>query len=310
MKRPRDTRLAVMLLTPAFAVLGVFGVGPLFYAIYMSFFRMVRGGGKTFIGASNYSEALTSEEFWNSFFVTFYYALGVVPVTIVLSFFIAAGLFRATRFRGLLRTLFFLPYVTSVVASAMIWRVLLDPSAGVANHLLRVAGLSTQNWLLEPKGALSILSGGVIDIGVGPSLALCCVIAFDIWISSGFMVVVLLAGLSAIPREIEEAARIDGASWWQSARNVTLPLLSPTLMFLAIVSLIRAFQAFSSFFALTGNGRGPLDTTQNMTVYLYANFYEYGRLGYGAAVAVLLCVALAALTIVQWRAFGRKVYYR
>jgi ABC-type sugar transport system permease subunit len=81
-------------------------------------------------------------------------------------------------------------------------------------------------------------------------------------------------------------------------------------MFLAVVSLIRAFQAFSSFFALTGNGRGPLDTTQNLTVYLYANFYEYGRLGYGAAVAVLLCVALAALTGVQWRSFGRKVYYR
>lgn len=309
MKRRRDTRLAALLLFPAFLFLGAFGVGPLFYAIYMSFFRMVRGG-KSFVGASNYSEALASEEFWNSFFVTLYYALGTVPITLALSFLIAAGLFRLGRFRGILRTFFFLPYVTSVVASAMIWRVLLDPSSGVANHLLSVAGLPTQNWLLEPRGVLHIMTGGAVDMGVGPSLALCCVIAFDIWISSGFMVVVLLAGLSAIPKELEEAARIDGASWLQSARNVTLPLLSPTLLFLAIVSLIRAFQAFSSFFALTGNGRGPLNTTQNLTVYLYTNFYEYGRLGYGAAVATLLCAALALLTAVQWRAFGKRVYYR
>ncbi len=310
MKGRRDTRLAVLLLTPAFAILGMFGVGPLFYAIYLSLFRMLRGGAKSFVGASNYSEALGNEDFWNSFFVTAYYALGTVPVTLVLSFFIAAGLYRIGRFRGTLRTLFFLPYVTSVVASAMIWRVLLDPTSGVANQLIGITGLPAQKWLLEPRGVLHIVTGGAVDMGVGPSLALCCVIAFDIWISSGFMVVVLLAGLSAVPRELEEAARIDGATWWQSARNVTLPMLSPTLMFLAIVSLIRAFQAFSSFFALTGNGRGPLDTTQNLTVYLYANFYEYGRLGYGAAVATLLCVALALLTVVQWRVFSRKVYYR
>ena len=309
MKRRRDTRLAALLLSPAVIILGVFGVGPLFYAFYMSLFRMVRGG-KSYVGASNYSEALASEEFWNSFFVTVYYAIGTVPVTIVLSFFIAAGLSRVGRFRGVFRTLFFLPYITSVVASAMIWRVLLDPSSGVANHALSMAGLPTQNWLLEPRGVLHIMTNGAIDMGVGPSLALCCVIAFDIWISSGFMVVVLLAGLSAIPKELEEAARIDGASWWQSARNVTLPLLSPTLLFLAIVSLIRSFQAFSSFFALTGNGRGPLGTTQNLTVYLYANFYEYGRLGYGAAVATLLCAALALLTVIQWRFLGKRVFYR
>ena len=123
------------------------------------------------------------------------------------------------------------------------------------------------------------------------------------------MVVVFLGGLSAIPRELEEAARVDGARPLQVIRSITLPLLSPTVFFLTVVGIIGAFQAFSSVFALTG-GRGPLDTTQNLTVYIYSNLYEFGRLGYGAAVSVLLCAATALLTLIQWRAARNRVFYR
>jgi ABC-type sugar transport system permease subunit len=164
-------------------------------------------------------------------------------------------------------------------------------------------------WLLEPKGVLFLLTGGRISEEVGPSLALCCVILFEIWHGSGFMIVIFLAGLTAIPRELEEAAVVDGAGWFQTTRRVTLPLLSPTVFFLLIVNGIKAFQSFNSFYALTGNGRGPLNTTQNLTVYIYSNFYEYNRLGYGAAVATLLAVAIVALTLLQWRYLGRRVHY-
>lgn len=307
--RLRDAPLALALLVPAFAVLGAFGVLPLLYSVYMSGLRF-EGAGSRFVGLANHAEALQSEAFWNGFLVTVYYAVGTVPATMAFSFVVANCLFRIPRFQGLLRTFYFLPFVTSVVAAAMIWRVLLDPTFGMANVILEGLGLSPQMWLLEPRGVLHIISGGAISAGVGPSLALCCIILFEIWHSSGFMIVLLLAGLTAVPRELEDAARIDGANWLQLARNVTLPMISPTLFFLAIVSAIKSFQAFNSFYALTGNGRGPLDTTQNMTVYIFANFYEYGRLGYGAAVATLLCLAIVVLTIVQWRVLGRRVHYQ
>ena len=304
----QDAPAALFLLAPALIVLGVFGVAPLFYAVYMSLYGGRYGGG-AFVGLANFREALHSESFWGSFRVTAYYALGTIPATMGVSFLIAYGLFRIVRGRSFFRTVYFLPYVTSVVAAAMIWRSLLNPQFGVANALLQWLGAAPQAWLLEPRGVLYLLTHGRVPASVGPSLALCCVILFEVWHASGFMVVVFLAGLTAIPRELEEAARIDGANAFQIIRKVILPLLSPTVFFLAIVSVIKSFQAFNSFYALTGNGRGPVDSTQNVTVYIYSNFYEYQRLGYGAAVATLLCITIVALTLFQWGLVGRRVHY-
>ena len=301
--------LAIFLLFPALVILGVFGLFPLFYSIYLSLFQST-GPSEEFAGLKNYVEALGGAPFWESFEVTMYYALGTVPATLVLSFLIANGLFRITRFRNTLRTLYFLPYVTSIVAAAMVWRVMLEPREGVANLIIESLGIPAQTWLLEPKGVLYLIFGDTFSPGTGPSLALCCVILFEIWRSCGFTVVVFLAGLSGIPRELEDAARIDGANAMQVARSVTIPMLSPTIFFLTIVGVAGSFQAFSGIYAMTGTGHGPLDTTQNLTVYIYANFYEYGRMGYGAAVATLLAGAIMTLTLVQWRFFGRKVYYR
>ena len=184
-----------------------------------------------------------------------------------------------------------------------------DPQFGLANTILERIGSQPAQWLLEPAGALSILTGGWVPPDVGPSLSLCCVMLFDIWHGSGFMIVVFLAGLSTIPKELEESARMDGAGPLRVLRHVTLPMLSPTVFFLAVVSVIKAFQAFNSFYALTGNGRGPVDATMNVTVHIYSSFYEYQRWGYGAAVATLLCCTIVILSLVQWRFAGRKVYY-
>lgn len=308
-RRFRDAPLAALLLAPALALLGVFGLFPLFNAVYLSLFEL-RTDGQQFVGLAHYGEALGGAPFWSSFIVTLTFCAITVPAAMALSFLVASALFRITRFRALYRTLYFLPYVTSVVAAAMVWRALYEPSFGAVNQMLGLLGLPAQQWLIEPRGLLSILTNGAISHDIGPSLALCCVMLFQIWHTVGFMTVVLLAGLTAVPQELEDAARIDGASWIQRTRHVTLPLLSPTLFFLGIVGVIGSFQAFNSFYALTGNGRGPLDTTQSMTVYIYTNFYEYGRLGYGSAVAVLLCLIIVGFTLLQWRAMGRKVYYR
>lgn len=306
--RKSATLFSYLMLSPALVILGAFGLFPLFYSVYLSFFRTSRTTNE-FVGFGNYAEALGGAPFWDSFAVTAYYAIGTVPTTLVLSFFIANGLFRIQRFRNALRTLYFLPYVTSVVAAAMVWGVMFEPREGIANLILEGFGIPGQRWLLEPRSILNLIFGDSM-IGVGPSLALCSVIVFEVWRSCGFMVIVFLAGLSGVPRELEDAARIDGANAFQVLRSVTLPMLSPTIFFLSIVGIIGSFQAFSSIYAMTGTGHGPLDTTQNLTVYIFANFYEYGRRGYGAAVATLLAVTIIALTLVQWRFFGRKVYYQ
>ena len=301
--RRRPSVLAALLLLPSVLVLGVFVFFPLLYAVYVSLFDTRRG---VFIGGGNYAAAWNDPEFWRSLKVTCYYALGTVPLSLVVSFAVAWLLFRIAYARGLFRTLYFLPYVTSAVASATVWRALLRPQSGLVNLLLIAAGAGPQQWLIEPRGILHIVTGGFVPPSVGPSLALCCIIAFDVWHASGFMVVVFLAGLSAIPRQLEEGARLDGATTWQVVRHVSLPLLSPTIFFLMIVSAIKSFQSFNSFYALVS---APGEDTQNLIVYIYAQFYQNQRIGYGAAVAVTMCAAIIVLTIVQWRVVGRKVHY-
>lgn len=303
--------LAALLLAPALIVLTAFVLGPMGYALYLSLHRLHFGRGP-FVGLANYTRALADPAFWDSVLHTVYYAAGTLPAALVFSFLAASGLRRIVRGRGLLRTIYFLPFVTSTVASATVWRVILHNQYGAANQALRALGVPAESlpqWLLEPRGALHVFTGGLIPADFGPSLALVCVIAFEIWRSSGFMIVVLLAGLSAVPREYEDAARIDGAGWWATTRHVTLPLLSPTLLFLTTVGLISAFQAFDAFYALTGDGQGPLNTTRTVTVYIYTEFFVNSREGYGAAMATLLCAAIAAVTVIQWRAVGRRVTY-
>jgi ABC-type sugar transport system permease subunit len=296
--------MAAVLLAPTLIILGVFGVAPLFYALYMSLFDYKKDA---FVGLSNYAKALTHEDFWNSFLVTSYYAAFTIPLTMLVSYLVAHWLYRTVRGRGLFRTVYFLPYVTSIVAAATVWRVILRPQQGLANDLVGLMGVPPQQWLLEPRGILSLITAGLVPPTVGPGLDLFCIILFEIWHSSGFMIVIFLAGLTAIPKEFEEAARIDGAGSLQVVRHVTLPLLSPTIFFLAVVSLIRSFQAFNSFYALTSKQGG--DSTRNMMLYIYSNFYEYGRLGYGAAVATLLSAAIIVFTLIQWRFLGRRVHY-
>jgi len=300
---------AALLLSPAVAVLGLFGVAPLFAAFQLSLCggKFAMGG---YVGLDNYARVLHNPAFWKSAEVTAYYALGTIPLSLTLSFLAAWFLFRIEYARSLFRTAYFLPYITPVVAAAMVWRALLNPRSGPLNALLAGLGLPAQQWVLEPRGILHILTGGLAPPEWGPSLALCCIIAFDVWHSLGYGMLVFLAGLSAIPRELEDAARIDGAGTVQVLRRITLPLLAPLVLFLLIVGGIRAFQSFNSFYALSQGGARALGTTENLVIHIYSNFYEYGDWGYGAAVAVLLSGAIAALSVLQWRLWGARTSQR
>lgn len=302
-----DLPAAVVLLLPGLLLLTVFILVPMGSTFYMSLFGGRHGMGP-FVGAGNYVDALGSHDFRQSLLVTIYYVLGVIPISMILSFLVAYGLYRIEVFRGFLRSFYFLPYVTSAVAAAMVWRSLFNPQSGVINVLLSYLGADAQQWLLEPRGVLYLLTDGMVPASWGPSLALTCIILFDVWHGCGFMIVIFLAGLSAISRELEEAARIDGAEGWRMMWHITLPLLSPTIFFLLVVGVIKAFQAFNSFYALTQGGSTA--DTQNLILYVYAQFYRYGYWGYAAAVAALLMVAIVILTAIQWRVIERRVHYQ
>lgn len=300
-----------VLAAPALFILLSFTVLPFFYGLWLSM-HDTRFGQGDYVGTTQYAAALGNSDFWQSLSVTIYYAFGAVPVCMAVSVVIANLLFRMGTGRDLFRTIYFLPFVTSTVAAATVWRVIFHNRHGAINLTLGALGVpqgSWPQWLLEPRGVLHILTNGAVSADVGPSLALCCVVIFEIWRSSGFMVIVILAGLSAVPRELEDAARVDGARGWHVFRHVTLPMISPTLLFLAIVSTISALQNFDAFYALTGDGLGPLNTTRSMTVYIYTEFFVHGREGYGAAVATILCAIIITLSIIQWRIIGRRVHY-
>lgn len=299
----RERALAGVLLGPALFLLFVFTYFPMFIAVRMSLCGGRRGLGP-WVGLDNYREALTSPDFWMALRVTAYYVLGIVPASLALGFAIAYALHRVGPGRALLRTGFFIPYITSTVAAAMVWRALFNPRYGVANQLLSWIGLPPQRWLLESHGVLFLLTGGWIPSDWGPSLALCCIILFDIWHLSGFMVVVFLAALQAMPRELEEAARLDGAGSVTLAIRIILPAVRPTLLFLAVAGMCKALQSFNSIYTLT-QGSAVLPETQTLIYYAYAQFYEFGYWGYGSAVAVILTALIIVLTAVQFRVLDR-----
>jgi multiple sugar transport system permease protein len=312
----KEAVLAYLFLLPSALILGTFGILPLVNALLIST-RNWRLSPGAFVGLRNYQQVLAAEDFWQSMGVTLYYVLGTVPATIVLGYLIAELLHSRIRGLAFYRTLFFTPYVVSPVAAAAVWKWIFNPNFGVATAVAGRFGVHPR-WLMEETGVVALL-GDWLHVTVpvwaaGPSLALVCIIAVTVWHNLGFAIVVLLAGLSGVPAEAVEAARLDGARGWSLIRTVKLPLLSPTLFFLLIVFTIRAFQTFTQIYVLSIDNRGgPAETTRNITLYIVECFNEnVARLGpgYGSAVAMLLFVVILALTLIQFRVLGSKVHYQ
>jgi len=316
-QRRAEALLAYLLLAPSAILLVGFGFWPLVNAGWLSLreWHTVPAG---FVGLSNYGQALTAEPaFWKSLQVTVWYVLGTVPATLILGYGLAELLLARIRGLGFYRTLFFLPYVVSPVAAAAVWKWIYNPSFGLANAAAARFGIHSR-WLFEDAGVFRLAANSLHlslpSWAEGPSLALVCIIGVTVWQSLGFAVVILLAGLAAIPVEVTDAARLDGARGWPLIRYVRLPLVSPTLFFLLIVFTIRAFQSFTQIYVLSPDGRGgPNETTRNITLYIVQSFNENAaRLGpgYGAAVAMVLFAIILVLTLVQFRVLGRQVHYQ
>ncbi|MDG4825940.1 sugar ABC transporter permease [Asanoa sp. WMMD1127] len=239
-----------------------------------------------FIGLDNYTRLFGDDLFLRSAVNTLVFVVIGVPLTIVLALAAATALNSGLiRFRALFRVGFYLPVVTSIVAVAVVWRFLLDPEVGLVNNLLRVVGIDGPSWLFDTKLAL-------------PSLILMAA-----WRNFGFLMVIFLAGLQAIPGDLYEAATLDGASRWQQFRNVTLPLLRPTLLFGGVVTGIGYLQFFEEPFVMTQGG--PLSSTLSVSYHIY-NQFGFGNYGYAAAASYVLFVAIVALSVLQFRLLGER----
>lgn len=318
----RDTITAYLFLLPAAVIIFTFHLWPVVRSFWISLHDWrIRAETAKFIGLANYQKVLHDDQFWNSLKVTTFYVVGTVPLQLVLALFIAYLLFQKVRGLGVYRTIYFLPYITSLVASAAVWATIFNPQHGFMNMLLGAIGIPPQRWLIEPKGIGDLVLGhfGLTAPGwaKGPSLALVGIMIFVIWQRLGFDVVIFLAGLGNVPSELYDAAKIDGAGRWQIFRYVTIPLLSPTIFFLTLISVIGAFQAFTHIYTMNTAAAqvtgGPLGSTTTVTIYL-VNWFRGEAVprisfGYASAIAFVLFFIILGLTLIQNRIGSSRVHY-
>lgn len=247
--------------------------------------------------------------FLESLPLTVFYALGTVPAELGIALLLAYVLFQNLRGKEFFRMLYFLPYITPTVASAVVFRTLFSPrETALVNQILSIFGMDAQKWLFEPQPFINIVFGTELEgLLAGPSMALVSIIFFGIWTYVGYNAVIFLAGLGSIPGELYEAAEIDGANSWQSFRYITLPLLSPVTFYLALIAFIGTFKAFNHIYVM----RVPsaLGTVNVASVQIFDTFYKSNQYGYATAQAILLFLIILALTVVQNKVFGEKVFY-
>ena len=306
---------AWLFVLPALLIIGIFKILPAIAAFYMSLFKwdVVQGA---FRGLGNYTDwlydnSLRSPDFWRSLSTTFTYVIFTVPLEMAVALVIAYLLFQKMRGRGIYRTLYYLPYVTSLVAAAAVFVWVFHPQYGLVNDVIGLIGIGPQSWLDEPRGLFELLAssfGLALPAWLaGPSLALVVLSLVTVWHYMGYQIVIFLAGLSNISNEYYEAARLDGASERQLFTKITLPLLSPTTFFVFTVASIGVLRSFDSVYVLT-NG-GPLDTTRTVTMLVFKTAFQQAQFGLGAALAFILTLVILLFTLVQFRILGRRVNY-
>ena len=302
--------IAYLYILPAFLVVGLFHIVPVFTCLSLSLYEDVSIYTSRFVGLANFRQLAVDSQFRDSLVNTLWFVLGTVPTAVVLSLFVAILLDTEIRGRGIYRTIYFLPVITSVAAISLVWKWVYNAEYGLLNHLFGWQGF---DWLQQNDG-LFLLCSRKLGLGlpawfpVGPSVAMLAVIALSVWKGLGYNVVIFLAGLQTIPRELYEVARIDGASAWQSFRNVTWPLLTPTTYFILVMTTISSFQVFTQIYMLYDGI--PADSARVVVFYLYETAFRSDRLGYASAIAYVLFGIIFALTMVQRRIAGSQVHYQ
>lgn len=282
-------------ITPAMLLLLTFGVLPIAVAVAVSFTDMnLAGLGDwsriRFIGMENYDELLRDGSFWQALGNTGLFAVMGVPTVIVLSMVIALALNRSqSRFFRLLRSFYFVPAITAIVAIALVWGYLFNTQFGLLNHLLSLVGIAPVQWLSDPV----IVKFSVVLVAV--------------WRGLGLNVIIFLAALQGVPKEYLEAASIDGASEWRKTVSIVIPLLRFAIFFVTITTVIAWLQFFDEPFVLTKGG--PLGASTSISLFLYQKGFSASQFGYASAGSVLLFAIIAGITLIQLRLRRKDVEY-
>jgi multiple sugar transport system permease protein len=283
--RARRAALGYALLAPSLFGVVAFLLLPMLVVGWLSLQRWDLLAPIEYVGLSNWRSVLTDASFGTSLVVTALFIAMVVPVQTVLGLFAAAMLARGLPGSGFFRTLYVLPWICSPLAIAVLWRWILAPTDGAVGTVLG----QRIEWLTDPNLALPVVS------------------AVTVWTNVGYVTLFFLAGILAIPPEIQNAARTDGANAWQRFRHITLPMLRPTLFFVLVTGIVSAAQVFDTVYALTGGG--PQGRTDLVAHRIYAEAFGAAAVGRAAVMAVVLFVLLVGVTIVQHLYFRKRTTY-
>jgi multiple sugar transport system permease protein len=285
--RSRNLSPAYWFLAPALSVIAVFFFLPVVAALFLSLtdfdiYAVASRANLRFIGRDNYARLLHDPLFWVALRNTVYFVAVGGPLSVAAS--LAAALLltaRQVRFTAAFRTIFFLPVVTTLVAVAVVWRYVYHARFGLLNYILSLVGIAGIDWLGDPKWAMP------------------AIILMAVWKNFGFNMVIFIAGLQNIPERLYEAARIDGAHGWQQFRHVTVPMLAPTFLFVAVITVIGYFQLFAEPYVMTQGG--PAQSTLSVVLLMYQQGFRWWNMGYAAAVAFVLFAIILCLTLVAVR---------
>jgi sn-glycerol 3-phosphate transport system permease protein len=286
------TLISLLYLLPSLVALAIFVFYPVLKSIWISLHADNPFGGTSdiFVGLDQYKNALSSENYRNSLKITFLYSLYTVPLGLLAALLLAVMANLRLRAISVFRVAFAITIGVSVGAGAVIFALLYNPSVGALNYLLTRIGLPPVQWLTHTNSALWAIAIGTI------------------WLGLGFNFTILLSGLQGVPEELYESAKIDGASPVRMFFNVTLPLLSPTLFFVSVISVIAAFQSFAQIDILTKGG--PAGSTNVVVYSIYRDAFFNFHSAYASAQAVILFVILVALTGIQFKSLGGRVFYQ
>ncbi len=274
---------------PFLILFAIFILRPILASFQMSFFRWEIFGPKPYIGLENYDELLNDDLWWVALRNTAYFVFLTSALLTTLPIFVAIALNIPFRGRNIFRTVFFFPYLLSASVVGLIIRWMLGEQFGIANYLLESIGLGPVPFIANTDMVI-------------PSLSVT-----TLWWGFGFPMLIYLAGLSNIPQDIYEAARIDGARGWQMTRYITIPLLRPTILFVAVTQLISHFQVFAQPYVITNGGPGQASFT--VIIYMFRAAWTYFRMGFATTMAVLLAVIIMTFTLLQFRLGGHRLEY-
>ena len=280
-----EGRAGWLMTAPALTAIALFFLVPAIAALILSFtdfdiYALANLDNLRFIGLANYQRLVTNPLFWQAMGNTMWFVIFGVPLVVIAS--LAAALLvnaRTLRWRPLWRVALFAPFVTTLVATAVVWNYLLHTRYGLINYALGGLGIAPVDWLGNPKTAL-------------PAILL-----FVAWKSFGYNMIIFLAALQAVPRELEDAARVDGAGAWMRFRHVTLPAIAPTVLLVAILTVAGMFQLFAEPYVMTQGG--PARSTVTVLYFMFEEGFKWWNLGSGSAVAFILFLCILAVTFVQ-----------